>query len=185
MMENGWLILTMLISIAIALALGVVAGYYYRQMQYEKARLLQKAEAERILDAAKEEARVLEIQARDKALQVIQKAEGDMDRKRNEISKEEDRLQKRREELDIRLDRIDKREQALNKRQSAVARRENEINKLFTQQNEELQRISQMSTEEARGILLAEVEKDARNDMARIIRQVEVEARETGEERAR
>lgn len=184
-MNSNLIILIELIAMPIILALGLVVGYYYRQNQYEKARLLNKAEAERILDDAKEQARLLEIQARDKALQVIQKAEGDMDRKRNEISKEEDRLQKRREELDIRLDRIDKREQALNKRQSAVDRRENEINKLYTQQNEELQRISQMSTEEARGILLAEVEKDARNDMARIIRQVEVEARETGEERAR
>ncbi len=41
---------------------------------------------------------------------------------------------------------------------------------------EELQRISQMSVEEARGILLTEVEKDARNDMAKIIRQIETEA---------
>ncbi len=50
---------------------------------------------------------------------------------------------------------------------------------------EELQRISNMSLEEARGILLAEVEKDARNDMARIIRQIEAEAREEGDARAR
>jgi ribonuclease Y len=184
-MNSSWIILIELIAIPIVLALGLVVGYYYRQTKYEKARLMQKAEGERILDNAKEQGRLIEIQARDKALQMIQKAETDMDRKRSDLSKEEDRLQKRREELDIRLDRIDKREQALNKRQSAVDRRENEIHRLYTQQNEELQRISQMTTEEARGILLAEVEKDARNDMARIIRQIEVEAREAGEERAR
>src|SRR4030042_1761145 len=50
---------------------------------------------------------------------------------------------------------------------------------------EELQRISQMTPEEARGILLAEVEKDARSDMARIIRQGEAEAQEEGDRRAR
>jgi ribonuclease Y len=184
-MDQGLIILLELIAIPIMLVIGLVVGYYYRQNQYDKAQLLQKAEADRILDDAKEQARLLEIQARDKALQVIQKAESDMDRKRGEVSKEEDRLGKRREELDIRLDRVDKREQMLNKRQSAVDRRENDVKKLYEQQAEELQRIAQMTTDEARGILLAEVEKDARNDMARIIRQVEVEARETGEERAR
>jgi ribonuclease Y len=50
---------------------------------------------------------------------------------------------------------------------------------------EELQKISQMSIEDARSQLLAEVEKDARTDMARIIRQIEAEAKEEGDRRAR
>jgi ribonucrease Y len=49
----------------------------------------------------------------------------------------------------------------------------------------ELQRVAQMNVNEARAILLAEVEKEARNDMARIIRQIESEAREEGDKRAR
>jgi ribonuclease Y len=113
------------------------------------------------------------------------KAENEALRRRNELNREEDRIQKRREELDQRLDRLEKREQALNKRQSAVDKRANDIEKLYSDEMEELQRISQMSTEEARGILLAEVEKDSRSDMARIIRQIEMEAKEEGEARAR
>jgi ribonuclease Y len=73
----------------------------------------------------------------------------------------------------------------LNKRQGLVDKRASEIDKLHSQQVEELQRISQLTLEEARGILLAEVEKDTRNDMARIIRQVEAEAKEEGERKAR
>jgi len=49
----------------------------------------------------------------------------------------------------------------------------------------ELQRIAQMSVEEAREILLQEAEKEGRSDMARIIRQIEAEARAEGEKRAR
>ena len=60
----------------------------------------------------------------------------------------------------------------------------NDIEKLYEDEITELTRISQMTTEEARGVLLAEVEKDARNDMARIIRQIEAEAREEGDRRA-
>jgi len=178
-------ILIELIALPILFFLGAALGYYYKQSQHEKLQLQQKVEADHTLEDAKEQARLIEIQARDQALQVIQKAEGDIERRRNEINKEEDRLQKRREELDVRLDRLEKREQTLNKRQSLMDKRANEIDHLHEQQTEELQRISQMSTDEARSILLAEVEKDARSDMARIIRQVEHEAREEGENRAR
>jgi ribonuclease Y len=178
-------ILIELIALPILFFLGAALGYYYKQSKYEKLQLQQKVEADQILDDAKEQARLIEIQARDQALQVIQKAEGDIERRRAEINKEEDRMQKRREELDGRLDRLEKREQALNKRQSLMDKRANEIDRLHEEQTEELQRISQMSTDEARSILLAEVEKDARSDMARIIRQVEHEAREEGENRAR
>ncbi len=73
----------------------------------------------------------------------------------------------------------------MNKRQSTIDKRYNEIEKLHEQEVEELQRISQMSTEEAREILLKDVEKESRNDMARVIRQIEMEAREEGENRAR
>ena len=184
-MMSGFFWIIELISVVIALALGLVVGYLYKQNQVEKIKREHMDEAERLLEEAKENARQIEIQARDQAIEVLQKAETDLDRKRNELSKEEDRLQKRREELDLRVDRLEKREQALNKRQSTVDRRANEMDKLYEQQTEELQRISQMSVEEARSILLSNVEKESRTDMARIIRQIEMEAREDGENRAR
>ena len=106
-------------------------------------------------------------------------------RRRAEIAREEDRLQHRREDLDIRADRIEHRQLDQNKRQSALDRRANELENKYTEQIEELQRISQMSLEEARKELLTVVEKDSRDDMARIIRQIETEAREEGEKRAR
>lgn len=174
-----------IISILIALGAGFLIGYLFKQNKRDKELLIQKEEADKLLTDAREQARVIEIQARDQALDVIQKADADIARRRGEIAREEDRQQKRREELDNRLDRLEKREQLLNKRQSTVDRRANEIEKLHAQQTEELQRISQLSTEEARAILLADVEKDTRQDMARIIRQVEQEAREEGENKAR
>lgn len=177
-----WVLLAL---IPIGFAVGVAIGYVSKQSQIEKMQQLQKAEGERLLEEVKEQARKIEIQARDQALEVVHKAEAETTRRRSELTREEDRLQKRREELDNRIDRLEKREQNINKRQSALDKRANEIEKLHAQEMEELQRISQMSIEEARNVLLVEVEKDARSDMARIIRQVETEAREEGESRAR
>jgi ribonuclease Y len=87
--------------------------------------------------------------------------------------------------VDHRSDRLEQREQQINKRQSLLDKRTNDMEKAYSQQLEELQKIAQMTTDEAKNVLLMEVEKEARNDMARIIRQIEVEAREAGEERAR
>ena len=180
-MELG---ITIIIAI-ISLAVGVAAGYAIRQYLVNQALQKSQDEAALIITTAKEQAANIELQAKDKALSTRQTVEVEINRRRADLTREEDRLQKRREELDVRTDRLEKREQVLNKRQGLVDRRANEIEKLHAQEMEELQRISQMSIDEARTILLAEVEKDARNDMARIIRQVETEAREDGDRRAR
>ena len=87
--------------------------------------------------------------------------------------------------LDQRLEQLDKREQTLSKRQSTIDRRASEIEQLHSQTVAELQRVSGMTQEEAKGLLLAEVERDARGDMVRIIRQIEEEAQTEGERRAR
>lgn len=182
---NGIWSWVLLLLIPVALVIGVAVGYYLKQSQVEKAQRLQKDEANRILEIAQEKVREIELQARDAALEIKQKTETELGRRRAELSREEDRIQKRRDELDNRFDRIEKREQNLNKRQGAIDKRANEIEQLHDEQVAELQRISQLTTEEARQILLNEVEKEARSDMARIIRQVEAEAKEEGEVRAR
>jgi ribonuclease Y len=169
----------------LALVVGLAVGYFFNRYLSEKAQRQQHEKAENILQEAKEQAQKIEIQARDNALKTAQAAEAEIGRLRSELNREEERLQKRRSELDLRVERLEQREQAVNKRQSAVDRRFNEIENLHEQQMDELQKIAQMSTDEARTILLSEVEKESRNDMARIIRQIEAEAREEGEKRAR
>lgn len=173
------------IIIIIAVIAGGVIGFFIKQMLIERLLEKERAEADRILTEATQKAQDIELDAKNKALEMRQAAEAEVVRRRNEFSREEDRLQKRREELDIRTDRLEKREQALNKRQSLIDKRANDVEKLHTQEMEELQRISAMSIEDARQQLLAEVEKETRTDMARIIRQIEAEAKEEGERKAR
>ena len=169
----------------IALVLGIGVGYIIKQAITTRTLRQEKESANQILEEARGKANELLLQSRNQALEIRQTADAEISRRRAELSREDDRLQKRREELDGRTDRLEKREVALNKRQSVIDKRANDIEKLYSQEIEELQRISQMSMEEARSLLLTEVEKDARNDMARIIRQIEAEAREDGDKKAR
>jgi ribonucrease Y len=177
-----------LISYSIAgivFILGLILGYFINNYRVENNIKKGQLTAEKIIQQAKDDARTVEIEARDNALKTVQSSEAEIQRRRSDLSREEDRLQKRRDEMDLRLEKFEQRETALNKRQSAVDKRANEIDKLYQSELEELQRIAQMTSDEARSILLEEVEKEARSDMARITRQIENEAREDGERRAR
>lgn len=178
------LYIAVLVSLAI-LSLGVVIGLLIKGHKEEAKRKAQNLKADYILTDAKDKAREIELEAKDTALQITQRAEDELNRRRAELSREDDRLQKRREELDLRLERYEEREIRLNKRQSSIDKRANEVNQKYDEIVEELQRVSEMTKEEAREILLEETEKESRADMARIIRQIESEAREKGNMRAR
>jgi len=169
----------------LVLVVGVVAGYFFRRYQAETARKNQQDKADNILRGASEQARLIESQARENAVKIIQAAETEIKERRIELNKETERLEKRRSELDSRVERLEQREQTINKRQSQVDRRGNEIDKLYEEQTKKLEQIAQMTQDDARKDLFVAVEKEARGDMARIIRQIEAEAREQGEKRAR
>ncbi|MCG2785076.1 MAG: ribonuclease Y [Anaerolineae bacterium] len=174
-----------IILVVVALAAGLAIGYFVSRSQAEKARREEENRAQGIVQTASEKANKIELDARDRALKIVQEAEKDVNLRRSELNREVERLDRRRTELDGRVERLEQREQTLNKRQSTVDKRANDIEKLYEQQLAKLQEVAEMPKDQARQILLDEVEKDARNDMARIIRQVESEAREEGEKRAR
>jgi ribonuclease Y len=174
-----------IITIILGLFVGIAIGYIIRQLLYSSKRSKDMQEADNIINAANEEARNIELHAKDRALEIRQSADAEIAKRRTDLNKEDDRLQRRRDEIDARLEKIEKRDQTVNKRQSALDKRTNELEKMYAQEMEELQRISQMTEAEAREQLLQEVEKEARADMARIMRQIEAEAQAEGEDRAR
>jgi ribonuclease Y len=169
----------------LALAVGVTAGYFFHRYQAERSAKSIQQKADDILKAANAQARLIESSSRENATKIVQAAEAEMKVRRVELNRELERLDKRRNELDSRFDKLEQREQQINKRQSQVDRRGNEIDKLHEDQVKKLEFIAQMTQDEARKDLFAAVEKEARGDMARIIRQIEAEAREEGEKRAR
>jgi len=168
-----------------ALVLGGLIGFMIKQSIVDNKRKAQNLKADHIISKAREQAREIELEAKDNALKITQKAEEELNHRRSELVKEDNRLQKRRKELDQRLEKYEDRELRLNKRQSSIDRRTNEIDNIHKQILDELQRVSEMTKDEAREVLLAETEKESRADMARIIRQIESEAREKGNDRAR
>lgn len=173
----------------VALAVGAAAGIaYYRSVQIKKGAAhvaLAEHEAQEIVAQAQVEAAQIIRESEEKTKNIERETDETLNRRRRDLDKEEERLQRRREDLDNRFERLEKREQNQNKRQSALDRKENEVKKMEEVRLQELERIGQMTVDEAREELLQAAESEARNDIARIIRQVEAEAREEAERRAR
>lgn len=175
-----WTIVIVIVSIFA----GGILGYLIKQYLSESRIKSAKEEAERLLEEARSGAKEMELAARDQALQMRKEVEEDGRMQRRELQREETRLQRRRETLDTKLEQLENRDRRLNQRQSRLDRQQSELDKLHQARTAELERIAKMTQEEAKEHLLEAIEKDTRQDMARVIREVEALAHEEAERRA-
>ncbi len=169
----------------VCLAVGAVAGYFYCRNLGESKLKNAETQAAEILAKAETASKEMDVQAKEQALRLRNEAEKEIQRKRQDLERQEERLQKRHESLDIRLENIDKKERNLNKRQSQIDKRANELEKLNEDRLAELERVSSMTRDEAKGELLKVVELEARQDMARVLRQVESDIKDEADRKAR
>jgi len=132
------------------------------------------------------------IQAKDTILQAKTEWEAEARELRREVQNQERRIQQKEENLDRKVDQIDLREEELQKREQfqvsqekLLKERELETEGLLQDQRQQLEKISGMSTEEAKKTLLTSMESEARHDAAKMIKQIEDEAKETADKKAR
>ncbi len=167
----------LIIVAVLALIVGAAIGYFLQRPHVEAVQQAAQKEAERLREEARAQAKEALLKAKEDVQREREQAEKEIRRMRAELQQEEERLIRRRNDLDQRLERLEQREQALNKRQSALDRKANELERLEAARIAELERIAQLSREEAKQILIEAVEKEARQDMANVIRQVEEETK--------
>ncbi len=174
-----------IVEAVIAVAAGFGAGYFYYKNVADKKVKSAEVRAEEIVSKAEAEAKAQQVQAKEEALRLRNEVEQEATRKRKDIDRQEERLQKRNESLDKRLENLEKRERVLNKRQSQLDKKANEVDKLNSQRLAELERVSAMTRDEAKQELLEMVEADARQDMVRVVRQVEADIKADADRKAR
>lgn len=168
-----------------ASGLGFGLGYLLREyLARTRFKELQE-ESERILNEARTKYREIELEAKDLALRLREEAEAENKRRRAELRVQEQRLQQRRESLDRRMDSLEARERELHARERTIEQKEAEVEQIRAQACLELERVAGMDRQEARVLLLKEVEQETRQDLARVIRQVEAEVKEEAERKAR
>ena len=123
--------------------------------------------------------------ARNDAKKLVDQGERESEQKRAEIAREQGRIEGVKANLENQARTMEKREQKLSKRQSAIDRRETLMNQFESEHLAKLEEVAGMSSEEARLVMLGRAEQEAKQDMARVMREVEDRAKESAEMLAR
>jgi ribonuclease Y len=171
------------------LIIGVFVGYFIRRYigegKIKNAEELAKKITE---DAVKDgEARKKELLL--EAKEEIHRSRNDIEReireRRNEIQKLERRLQNKEEAIDRRNEAIEKKEENLNKKLRNLEDKEEAVDALYLKQTQELERLSGLSSDEAKELLLNETRKEIVQESAMMIKEMEAKAKEEADKKAR
>lgn len=171
------------------LIVGILIGYIYRKNIGEKTIGSAEMQAKNLILDAQNTAENLKKEKVLEAKEEIHKLREDYEKefkiRRNEVQKSERRILQKEEHIDRKLENIEKRENGLTKREQSMNEKHKEIDSYIAKQMEELERISGYTRDEAKEILLQEVEADIRKDASEMITRIENEAREEGDKKAR
>ncbi|CAN7423562.1 MULTISPECIES: ribonuclease Y [Bacillaceae] len=185
-----------IIFILLGLIVGVVVGYLIRKSIAEAKIAGAKGSAEQILEDAKREADALKkealLEAKDENHKLRTEMENDLRERRNELQKQENRLMQKEENLDRKDETLDKREGllerkegTLNERQQHIEEMESKVDEMVRSQQTELERISSLTRDEAKGIILDRVENELSHDIAIMVREHETRAKEDADKKAK
>jgi ribonucrease Y len=174
-----------LLALVVGIATGVGVGiFFYRQST--KSMLSQREAEERLkLEEVRSEQKDIILRAKEEALQLRNEAEAQVRESRSSLSKAEERLQRKEENLDRKTEGAERRERQIQARERQTEQLQQEAEQIRQQQRVELERISALSQDEARTIILQRVEAESREDAARRYREVERTLREEADKTAR
>lgn len=190
MIENN------LVIILVGFVVGFAIAYWMKGKIISKKVKAAEKETSRILDDAKRKSMSLvkeaELEVKDKLLKM--KAEFDADTKetRSELKKKERRIMQKEESIDRKLDQFERREQDISRQEKRLLKTEEElelkVNKyteLIEEQKSQLEKISGLTAEQAKELLIRAMENEARYEGAKLIKRIENESKEQADKKAK
>ena len=181
----------------LAVVLAVVAGVAVVMLISSRAAVAKEKEmADERVKTAEDKAQVaireaeaqrkeMVLQAKDQAHQIRGEVEAEYRERRQEIQRQERRMQQKEENLDRKLDATEKRERTLQAKERELEAMQAQIGNIREEQRKELERIAGMTAEEAKSVLLMEIEEEVRIDANRRYRDVEAQVKEEADTRIR
>jgi len=192
MLEYTYLFIAVITGVAIS---SVFFLFYYKRV-YKKTSIEDKQDAKRLLDEAKREAERIrkeaELEAKDKVFHVKSEAERELKERRTELNQLDRRLHQREEMFDRKVEHLEKKENDLNRREKELINKEKGLNEkkehyagLIKEQTALLERLSGMSTEEAKKELFTRIQEESRFEALKVAKKIEDEAIETADRKAK
>ncbi len=184
--------ITAVVAVVLAIASGFISfrlGISYRKRIAEAEIGSAEAEAKRLVEEAVKTAenkkRESLLSAKEEIMKNRNEAEKELKERRGEISRQERRLQQKEEALDKKVDSLEKKDELLNKKIKEADDEREKVAGIHKAQIEILERLSGLTAEEAKEYLLKSVEDEVRHEAAIMIKEVETQAKEEADKRAK
>jgi ribonuclease Y len=181
--------LPLILVIIAGVVLGTISGFLLSKKIGAKHLEGAKSQAERLLKEAFQEAeqqkREKLTEAREEIYKLRQEAEKEIKDRRGELQRAERRLEQKEESFDRKLDKLAHREEDFKNRQAQLETKINEVEKLRQEQVSRLEEVAQLSRDEAREILLKEIEEDAQHIIGLRLKDIEEKAKREAERKSR
>ena len=162
------IIVELILAIILALVVGLGAGYWLRKRSAEAQIGSAEVEAKRIITEAEKQIETKKKEATLEAKEEIHRMRQELDRdtkdRRNELSRQERRLVQKEENLDRKIDSLERKEEILSRKVNEIDKSQARIDALHAKQMEELERISGLTAEDARAMLLSDAEIEIKAD---------------------
>jgi ribonuclease Y len=169
----------------LAAAVGVAVGFVVRGAWASQSLKSAQDKSARIVAEARAQQKDMILEAKDEKLRLQREAEEEARVKRAEIQSLERRLISRDEQLDQRADLLEEKSRKINDRERDLEREREELTRLNQERVEALERVSGMSAEDAKAMLLDAIRDEAEHDAVKLARSIERRAREEAQEKAR
>jgi ribonuclease Y len=178
-------LIILVLGAGVALAAGYLIGTM-RNKQYlaERLRVEKEASEQRLMELEIQQREALR-EARDETARFRAAMERDNAERRAELQRQERRLQQKEESFERKIEALEQREHKLAGRERSLEQVQGELEVIKREQLKELERISQLTVEQAKEVLLTRIEDQVHAEAARRIRAIEEEAREEADARAR
>ena len=177
------------LTAVVSLIVGILVGYIIRKSSAEKKIGSAEAEARNLILDAENRSEAIRKEtladAKQEAHQIKQDAERDIRERREEVKKAEHRIIQKEESIDKKQASIERKEETISKRLQQLEEKAKEAEDIRLQQIQELERISGCTAEEAKQLLLRDIEKDVRHDASVMIKDIETKAKEEADLKAK
>lgn len=181
--------IVLILAALAALLVGLGIGFLLRKSIAEAKILSAEEESNKILALAQEKAdaakRETIVEAKDQIYSMRQEAERELRERRSELQRTEKRLSQKEETLDGRAEALEVKERGLDGREEEIGYRRTELEEIVGEQKKLLENLAGLTSEEAKSLLLKKIEDDVKHDAATMIREIETEARQEADKRAR
>ena len=182
-------IIVCVILLCIAIPVTWFAAVSYRKKVVEKQLGSAEAKAREIIDdalkVAETKKREALLEAKEESIKTKNELEKEVRERRTEVQRYEKRVLAKEEALDRKTSAVEKKENALYAKEEEVAKMKEEVSKLNEQRIQELERISGLTSEQAKDLLLQTVEDEVKHDAAKLIKESEARAKEEADKKAK